>query len=134
MLDPKRIRAEIDRVREAIAFKKITIDLERYLERDERRRELIGKAESLKHRKNQASEEIGRKKKAGQDGSFVIADVPAGKYTLKAWNERTDEPAREITIPAQGDVEAALTLDASAFKRVSHKNKFGKDYSGDEKY
>jgi hypothetical protein len=31
-------------------------------------------------------------------------------------------------------VEAALTLDASSFKRVAHKNKFGKDYSGDEKY
>jgi plastocyanin len=72
--------------------------------------------------------------KAGQDGTFAIPDVPAGKYTLKAWNERTDEPAREITVTAQGDVEVSLTLDASSFKRVSHKNKFGKDYAGDEKY
>jgi plastocyanin len=72
--------------------------------------------------------------KAGQDGTFAIPDVPAGKYTLKAWNERTDEPAREVTVPAQGDVEVSLTLDASSFKRVSHKNKFGKDYAGDEKY
>ena len=72
--------------------------------------------------------------KARQDGTFAIPDVPAGKYTLKAWNERTDEPAREVTVPAQGDVEVSLTLDASSFKRVSHKNKFGKDYAGDEKY
>jgi plastocyanin len=72
--------------------------------------------------------------KAGQDGTFAIPDVPTGKYTLKAWNERTDEPAREVTVPAQGDVEVSLTLDASSFKRVSHKNKFGKDYAGDEKY
>lgn len=72
--------------------------------------------------------------KAGPDGTFAIAEVPAGKYTLKAWNERTDEPSREITVPAQGDVEVSLTLDASSFKRVSHKNKFGKDYAGDEKY
>jgi len=72
--------------------------------------------------------------KAGQDGTFAIPDVPAGKYTVKAWNERTDEPAREITVTAQGDVEVALTLDASSFKRVAHKNKFGKDYSGEEKY
>ena len=72
--------------------------------------------------------------KAGQDGTFAVPDVPAGKYTLKAWNERTDEPAREVTVPGQGDVEVSLTLDASSFKRVSHKNKFGKDYAGDEKY
>ncbi len=72
--------------------------------------------------------------KAAQDGAFSIADVPAGRYTLKAWNERAAEVGREIVVPAQGDVEAALTLDASAFKRVAHKNKFGKDYAGDEKY
>ena len=72
--------------------------------------------------------------KATPDGAFSIADVPAGRYTLKAWNERANEVGREIVVPAQGDVEAALTLDASSFKRVAHKNKFGKDYSGDEKY
>ena len=72
--------------------------------------------------------------KATADGAFSIADVPPGRYTLKAWNERANEVGREIVVPAQGDVEAALTLDASSFKRVAHKNKFGKDYSGDEKY
>lgn len=72
--------------------------------------------------------------KAAQDGAFSIPDVPAGRYTLKAWNERAAEVGREIVVPTQGDVEAGLTLDASAFKRVAHKNKFGKDYAGDEKY
>lgn len=72
--------------------------------------------------------------KATPDGAFSIPDVPAGHYTLKAWNERASEVGREIVVPAQGDVEASLTLDASAFKRLAHKNKFGKDYSGDEKY
>ncbi len=72
--------------------------------------------------------------KAAQDGAFSIPDVPAGRYTLKAWNERAAEVGREIVVPAQGDVEAGLTLDASAFKRVGHKNKFGKDYARDEKY
>jgi plastocyanin len=72
--------------------------------------------------------------KAAQDGAFSIPDVPPGRYTLKAWNERAAEVGREIVVSAQGDVEAALTLDASSFKRVAHKNKFGKDYAGDEKY
>ena len=72
--------------------------------------------------------------KAAPDGAFSIPDVPPGRYTIKAWNERASEVGREIVVPAQGDVGASLTLDASAFKRVGHKNKFGKDYSGDEKY
>jgi seryl-tRNA synthetase len=96
MLDPKRIRADLDRVREAISFKKITIDLERYLERDERRRELIGKAESLKHRKNTASEEIGRKKKAGQDGSAAIAEMKAVGEEIKALDEHLAEIEAEL--------------------------------------
>lgn len=72
--------------------------------------------------------------KASVDGSFVIEDVPAGKYTLKAWHERGGEGSVEITVPAQGETGTELRLDASSFKRVPHKNKFGKDYSGDEKY
>jgi len=71
--------------------------------------------------------------KAGADGSFVIEDVPPGKYELRAWHERAGEGSVEITV-AQGETTAELTLDASTFKRVSHKNKFGKDYSTDEKY
>src|SRR5262245_8558393 len=72
--------------------------------------------------------------KANQDGTFAIPDVPPGKYVFKAWNERTDEPTRDVVVPAQGDVDVAMTLDASKFKRVHHKNKFGKDYAEGEKY
>ena len=72
--------------------------------------------------------------KAAPDGTFAILDVPPGRYALKAWNERASEVAREVSVPAKGEVEAQLTLDASQFKRARHKNKFGKDYDTDEKY
>jgi plastocyanin len=72
--------------------------------------------------------------KAGVDGSFSIEDVPAGKYTLRAWHERGNEAAIDVTVPPQGQVGANLVLDASGFKRLPHKKKDGKDYSGDEKY
>jgi plastocyanin len=71
------------------------------------------------------------------DGSFTIADVPAGSYTLKGWHERGGEASIEITVPAQGTANAGLVLDASGFKRLPHKNKFGKDYkapSDDDRY
>jgi plastocyanin len=73
--------------------------------------------------------------KAAFDGSFAIPDVPAGRLVLKGWNERVAEAgSREVVVPATGDVEVSLTLDASAFKKVPHKKKDGKDYSEDEKY
>ena len=72
--------------------------------------------------------------KTAQDGAFAIADVPAGKYVLRAWHERGGEAARNITVTADGETQVQLTLDASGYKRLPHKNKFGKDYATDEKY
>lgn len=72
--------------------------------------------------------------RARPDGTFSIEGVPAGRYAVKAWHERARESAVEVAVPAQGEVRATLSLDASGFKRVPHKNKFGKDYSTDEKY
>ena len=73
MLDLKRVRTETDRVRQAVGWKKSTVDLDRLLHLDEERRALLVKAETLKAERNKASEEIGRKKKAGQDFSDAVA-------------------------------------------------------------
>jgi plastocyanin len=72
--------------------------------------------------------------KAAADGAFALEGVPAGRYVLKAWHERGGEQGLEVQVPAEGQVGARLVLDGTAFKRVQHKNKFGKDYSTDEKY
>ena len=70
--------------------------------------------------------------RASADGRFTIPDVPAGRWTVKAWHERSGELARRVTVGAEGEVPLDLTLDASGYKRATHKNKFGKDYSRDE--
>ena len=74
--------------------------------------------------------------KANPDGSFALAGVAAGKYTLRAWHERGGDATVEIMVPADGQVGAQLNLDASAFKQVTHKKKDGSDYSasGADKY
>jgi len=72
--------------------------------------------------------------KTGEDGSFGTPDVPAGKYVLKAWHERGGEAAQEITVTTRGETDVKLTLDAASYKRLPHKNKFGKEYGTDEKY
>ncbi len=71
---------------------------------------------------------------AAKDGSFRIAGVPAGDYKLLAYNERSGEGAPvTVKVTATGETAAQLALDASTFKRMAHKNKFGKDY-GKEAY
>ena len=72
--------------------------------------------------------------KAAADGTFTIENVPAGRYIVKAWHERGGEKADELSVTDTGTAQARLTLDGSTYKTVPHKNKFGKDYSTDEKY
>lgn len=72
--------------------------------------------------------------KTQADGSFRIEGVPAGHYTLRAWHERGGEASLPVEVPAEGEIGARFTLDASKYKRTPHKNKYGQDYSGDEKY
>lgn len=72
--------------------------------------------------------------KASTDGRFSIEGVPAGHRTLTAWHERGGEVSTDILVPAEGQVSARLSLDAASYKRLPHKNKYGKDYSSQEKY
>jgi plastocyanin len=67
-------------------------------------------------------------------GTFALPDVPAGTYRLKAWHPRGGETEAQVVVPAQGAVTVQLSLDASNFKRLAHKNKFGKDYARGERY
>jgi plastocyanin len=72
--------------------------------------------------------------RAGDDGTFTLEGVPPGRHVLKAWHERGGEATSEVTVPAEGAVTAALTLDGSRFRRVPHRNKHGKDYSTSDPY
>jgi len=47
---------------------------------------------------------------SGDDGSFTIANVPAGSYTLSAWHEKFGEKTVQVTVPASGSVTADLTF------------------------
>jgi len=73
---------------------------------------------------------------AGNDGRWSIAGVPAGRYTLTIWHERTRLHTAELVVPPTGVPDVAATLDARGFVATAHKNKFGKDYevTGRDRY
>ena len=64
----------------------------------------------------------------GADGSFTIPDVAPGTYTLHLWFERASEATQEIVVPDGGLAGLDLTLDASGYRYVQHKNKYGQEY------
>ncbi len=96
MLDPKRIRAQIDLVREACAYKKTEVDLDRYLVREEKRREILFQVETLKAERNRASEEIGKAKKAGKDAADAVAAMKKVGDEIKALDSHLAEIEAEL--------------------------------------
>ncbi len=96
MLDPKRIRAQIDLVREACRFKKTEVDLDRYLVREEKRREILVQVETLKAETNRASEEIGKAKKAGKDAAEAVAAMKKVGDDIKALDSHLAEIEAEL--------------------------------------
>ncbi|MHB1340542.1 MAG: serine--tRNA ligase [Coriobacteriia bacterium] len=65
MLDARFVRENIDTVRDALANRRATWDVERFLALDEERRAVIAQVESRQARRNEASKEIGALMKTG---------------------------------------------------------------------
>src|SRR5580765_7688110 len=75
----------------------------------------------------------------GPDGAFRFENVPAGTWTVKIWNEEGGEAGSPVTVRAGAQTPAVFQLDATAFRREPHKNKYGKEYppqagADDERY
>jgi seryl-tRNA synthetase len=75
VLDLKEIRRDPDSARAALERRRAGEQLDEVLTLDERRRELLPEVESLRAERNQASDEIGRAKKAGEDASAAIESM-----------------------------------------------------------
>ncbi len=67
---------------------------------------------------------------ADKTGNFDLGEIPDGTYMLRAYTEegQTEQKIQVSTTP----LKVKLSIDGRNFKKLKHKNKFGKDYSTDE--
>ncbi|MBI1952892.1 MAG: serine--tRNA ligase [Candidatus Omnitrophica bacterium] len=75
MLDLKLIRAEPERVRQALASRSTSFDLDGLLKQEAQLRRLTQELEKLLHEKGTASDEVGRLKREGKSVEKQLADL-----------------------------------------------------------
>src|SRR4051794_39505780 len=114
MLDLKAIRREPGPVRDALARRRDGSEarLDRALELDARRLELLPEVEALRARQNEASQGIARAKKAGEDASEAIAAMQDVSRRVKALGEELSGVEAELesalaSLPNPPDPSAA---------------------------
>jgi len=91
VIDRRLIREEPDRVRAGLARKRSTIDIERLIELDREHLTNLQLSEELKHKRNVASEDIGRRKAAGEDITAVSAAMKETSTRIKELEARNKE-------------------------------------------
>ena len=92
MLNIKRIRENFDEVKKAVESRgQGDFGLNEALSLDEKRREILGEMESLKHEQNVKSKEIPKLKKEGKDASEVMSQMKTLSEAVKEKTALVDE-------------------------------------------
>jgi seryl-tRNA synthetase len=87
MLDAKMVRENLTTVQARLRDRGLTLDFSEFLAADESRRRVLTEVEQLKHRRNTASEEVGRRKRAGEDAAALIGETREAGDRIKALDE-----------------------------------------------
>lgn len=91
MLDLGFVRDHLDAVAQMAENRGVKIDLDSFRAIDAERRRLITEAEKLKAQRNRASEDVGRRKKAGEDIGALAAEMKQASREIKQYDERIAE-------------------------------------------
>ncbi|MEI8188735.1 MAG: serine--tRNA ligase, partial [candidate division NC10 bacterium] len=96
MLDLKLVRDNPELVRARLRDRGVALDLGEFQAADEARRRLLTEVEQLKHRRNSVSEEVGRRKKGGEDAGPLIAEMREAGDRIKALDQAVKDSEEQI--------------------------------------
>jgi len=96
MLDPKRLRAELELVAEQLARRGYQLDIEKMKSLEEQRKALQIEQQELQNKRNTKSKSIGKAKAAGEDVQPLLDEVAGLGDKLKAVSEKSDAIQTEL--------------------------------------
>jgi seryl-tRNA synthetase len=108
MLDLNAIRENQEQVEAALKKRMESVDLSSLLARDAERRELIGKVEELKARRNQVSGDIPKLKKEGKDVEPLLAEMKKVSSSIK----EMDTQLRALDEQIRGELASLPNIPA----------------------
>jgi seryl-tRNA synthetase len=125
MLDRKLIREQPDAVRDGLARKFADVDLERLIRLDGEYLDNLRSSDELKHERNVKSQELGKRKKAGEDASDLhsyMKDLSQRIKDMEARNREIDDELSQLllTLPNLPHPSAPVGRDESANVVVRH--------------
>jgi seryl-tRNA synthetase len=96
MLDPKLLRTDLERVRQQLARRGFSLDVNRFNALEEQRKALQVRTQDLQQERNASSRAIGKAKAAGEDTSAIMASVAALGDKLKLAEEELNLVQSEL--------------------------------------
>jgi seryl-tRNA synthetase len=119
MHDLAYFREHLDEFEQMAANRGVSIDFDAFRALDLKRRERITAAERLKAERNKASEEIARRKKAGEDASALLTEMKRVSDEIKQADEGATKLDAQLTdfmltVPNRPHSSVPIGHDASA--------------------
>ena len=124
MLDPKRLRSEIEELATQLAKKKFVLDVQLLESVDSKRKTLQLETESLQNERKMRSKLIGQAKAKGEDATEILASMEAINAELEAKKTalstlQEEYAAYAMGIPNEPDASVPEGLDESANLEIS---------------
>jgi len=134
MLDRKLLRDDPERVRDGVRKRGATVDVDRVIDLDAEYLVNLRQGDDLKHERNVKSEEIGQRKRAGEDTSDLHAHMKETSARIKeieSRNKEIDEALAQLllTIPNLPHASVPVGTDASANVVVREQGKAEKPFA-----
>ena len=123
MLDPRIIREKPELLRQKLKDRGAAFDVDGLLNLEAERRRLLGELERLRARKNALSEEVGRRKRAGEDAAALVAEAAGIDPALKGLTEQHQKAQEQfdallLTVPNLPHESVPVGPDATANREV----------------